>query len=341
MSNALRVRTVSEKALGLQNQEVFKLFYQILQHPGEAYNPLLIQGEPQAGKTLLLEEGSKWLKQQAFREKKTVSHLFFRGEHLGKILEDALKNREILAFQAKILEAKVLFIDDLQKLSGVRSLEQFRFLFDLCLNHSIQMIFSCVGSLCHLSHLPLSLKSRLESGILLSLTLPDFQSRLAAYTQYCKRSGTPFTSEVLEWLSHKVQGNFTKQYFILEKLLDHHPYCLLSLEETQTLFDRLAFSLPLSSLSQLESAVARLFEIQVQDLREKTHQPEKAMARTLTMWLATRYLKLCLYDLSAYYHLTVPSVRRVLKKAESALEDPVVRLKIQKLCQELYWEAPF
>ncbi|MEK7486677.1 MAG: DnaA/Hda family protein, partial [Planctomycetota bacterium] len=204
-------RTLADCCLGEHNSFAIRVLQQISQNPGKNYNPCLLYGEPATGKTFLLHQFKQWAKQQKFESQ------WIEPENFQRDYVDSLRTRKLIHFHKRYQDG-IFIMDNLQKLSGRKTLEQFRFLFDDLLFSKTQMIFA---SACHpkqLQYFPEALRTRLNSGMLIPLKNPDLENRILFITRQCEVTSIPTKSEVVRWLAENLECSFLSILKELERL---------------------------------------------------------------------------------------------------------------------------
>ena len=147
----------------------------VAQSPSRAYNPLFLYGGVGLGKTHLM---------QAIGNYATATHnldiCFISSEAFVNDYIDALQRKSLVQFRKKYRSADILFIDDIQFLSGKeRMQEEFFHTFNALFDGHKQIVLSSDRPACEIPDLEHRLVSRFEWGLVTELEKPDIETRIA------------------------------------------------------------------------------------------------------------------------------------------------------------------
>jgi chromosomal replication initiator protein len=152
---------------------------EVAEHPGAAYNPLVIVGGSGVGKTHLLHGIGHALAVAPGALVACLSAQDFLDE-----LVQAIERNRLEAWRSRYRRATAFLLDDVQLLAGKqRSQEELFHLFNVFLDGNRQLVFSASAAPRALEGLDDRLVSRLEGGLVVEVQPPDRELRLALATR--------------------------------------------------------------------------------------------------------------------------------------------------------------
>ncbi len=172
--------------------------------PGGIYNPLYIYGSTGMGKTHLLHAvGNEILKN--FPDK-TVKYL--TAEKFVTELVEAIGRRHMKGFKDQYRNVDCLLVDDVQFFARKEtSQEEFFHTFNELYERNRQIIITSDRSPKELGGLDQRLTTRFGMGMVVELTAPEFETRVAILNQKCQEFQTLIAPEVLNFIATNVSGS--------------------------------------------------------------------------------------------------------------------------------------
>lgn len=315
-------RTLADCCLGEHNSFAIRVLQQISQNPGKIYNPCLIYGESSTGKTFLLHQFKQWLK----THHQTLELQWIEPEDFQRNYVDSLRTRQLFRFHDQYKKG-VFVMDNVHRLSGRKTMEQFRFLFDELIQNKTQMVFasSCPPKQFH--GFPNSLRTRFYSGILVPLKLPDIENRISFIARQCEILSVPTKKEVVHWLAENLECSFLGILKELERLYQCDPFVFLSLQSCQN-----QWRSPIS-LERIQLWIENEFQDHpsITSLSEKKRIQQQ---RNCVCILAHHYAQLSLKSLAQTYAVKPITIKRVLKQSHELLNDPAFASLWEKFKKE-------
>lgn len=257
----------------------------VIRKPGIAYNPLLIYGPTGLGKTHLIQAVGNHFRVQA-PERKIY---YVTSERFSMDYVSALQAGKVQSFKEKYRQYDLLIMDDVQFLAGRDKIkEEFFHLFNYLHDGNKQLVFSSDQHPNVIQNLEDRLKSRLSAGMVVSVTPPDHQSRLAIVRTKASNHNVILPDEVLDYLAGTIEGNVRELEGALNTLLIQ----LEMRQEPLTLND--AKMLLRGSGSMIKKAVsvqdvvktiANFYGVEEGSIYEKTRRKEVVRPRQVIMFL--------------------------------------------------------
>jgi chromosomal replication initiator protein len=159
--------------------------------PGQAYNPLFLYGTAGVGKTHLLHAIANY----TLANDDDLNVVYATGETFTGDFTSALRAGEMDVFKKRYRQADVLLLDDVQFVeSKPRTADELLHTFDVLLDSGAQLAFVADRAPAAMSGLDSRLRDRFDSGLVVDIQPPDFETRLSIVR---KRAG--------RWLATKEQ----------------------------------------------------------------------------------------------------------------------------------------
>lgn len=168
--------TFDNFAVSASNQMAHAAAEAISENPGSVYNPLFIWGGVGVGKThLMLATAHRVLLQ-----KPGERVLYCTGEEFTTGIVDAIRTKTTSLFRKKYRDLRLLMVDDVQFIAGKTAVqEEFFHTFNTIIRAGGQVVLTSDTHPSEILKLEARLKSRLEAGLIIDISPPDFELRTA------------------------------------------------------------------------------------------------------------------------------------------------------------------
>ena len=188
--------------VGGNNELARAACFAVSQNIGRSYNPLFIYGGVGLGKTHLLQAtGNEILMRDS--DKVVV---YITSERFTNEIIEAIGKRNSKSFKDRYRKVDCLIIDDIQFLANKEMTQQeFFHTFNELYDNNKQIIISSDRPPKDLSILEDRLVSRFEMGMIVDVSLPDYETRLAILHSKCREYQVLIHPEVLEFIALNVQ----------------------------------------------------------------------------------------------------------------------------------------
>ncbi len=301
--------TFSTFVVGRNNEFAHAACFNIANSPGlEGNNPLVICGPPGMGKTHLLHAVGNQVR-NSFPERKIqyISAETFLNEFVS-----AIRRNETDKFRLKYRDsADMLLIDDVQFIGkGEKTMEEFFHMINSFLEKKKQIVIASDRMPRDLPGIDDRNRSRLEWGLVVDITMPDLETRVAILRYKAEKMSIRLTEDVINHIARiskrsirELEGNLKKVKMFSElQGLDIDITLakkVLSAHETQTVI----------SVETIQKIVAEHFKVRVQDLKSTARAKQIVVPRQISMYLIKRHLDKSLVDIGRAFggkdHTTV------------------------------------
>lgn len=277
--------TLSSFIVGPFNELAHAAAQAVIRKPGLAYNPLLIYGPTGLGKTHLIQAiGNHFRVHTPDRKIQYVTSEKFSMDYVSSLQAGKVQN-----FKEKYRSYDLLIMDDIQFLAKMeKTKEEFFHLFNYLHDGNKQLVFSSDQHPNLITGLEDRLKSRLNAGMIISVTPPDHESRLAIVRSKAAAHNFILSDEVLSYLATTIEGNVRELEGALNTLLIQFEMRgkPLTLADAKILLRGSGTtSKKAVSVQEVVKTIAGFYGIEEASIYEKTRRKEVVRPRQVIMFL--------------------------------------------------------
>ncbi|MBI4062657.1 chromosomal replication initiator protein DnaA [Candidatus Gottesmanbacteria bacterium] len=187
--------TFDSFAVSTTNHMAYAATTAVAKTPGSAYNPLFLYGGVGVGKTHLMHAVAN-----AILEKKPRTRVVYcMGEEFMNEIIEAIQTKSARTFKQKYRSAELLLVDDVQFIAGKNTAqEEFFHTFNAVHREGGQIILTSDRSPTEISKLEDRLRSRFEGGLIVDISPPDFELRVAITNIKSKEAGLTIPSDAAQ-----------------------------------------------------------------------------------------------------------------------------------------------
>lgn len=256
----------------------------VVNEPGITYNPLFIYGNTGYGKTHLIQSvGNQIKKANTSRKIFYVTSDKFSNDYVA-----ALQNNNIQQFKEKYRQYDVLVMDDVQFLAGrEKTQEELFHLFNTLYENNKQIVFSSDRHPLHIQNLADRLQSRFNQGMVVDISPPDHESRVAILKTKAAHNNFILTDEAATFLATAVEGNIRDLEGVLNRVICQTQVKGVELDigELRKLVKNNARPQKSISVKDVVRRVADFYDIDEGSIYEKTRKKEVVKPRQLIMYI--------------------------------------------------------
>ncbi len=277
--------TFSSLVVGPFNELAHAAAQAVVRKPGIAYNPLFIYGPTGLGKTHLIQAIGNHFRVQA-PDRKVY---YVTSERFSMDYVSALQAGKVQSFKEKYRQYDLLIMDDVQFLAGRDKIkEEFFHLFNFLHDNNKQLVFSSDQHPNVIQNLEDRLKSRFSAGMIVSVTPPDHQSRLAIIRTKASAHNFILPDDVLEYLATTIEGNVRELEGALNTLMIQFEMRgePLTINDVKTLLrGQGAAAKKAVSVQEVVKTIANFYGVEEGSIYEKTRRKEVVRPRQVIMFL--------------------------------------------------------
>ena len=323
---------------GTSNQLAYATALAVSESPGQTtYNPLFLYGGVGLGKTHLMHSiGNRVLQ----RDPESLV-LYCSAEEFMNELITSIRTGKNQAFRDKYRDIDVLLIDDIQFLSDKEGTqEEFFHTFNSLYNSGKQLVISSDQPPKELKTLEDRLRSRIGWGVVVDVTLPNFETRNAILKRKADQIGIDVSDEITEFIAMSVVSNIRDLESALNKVC---AYSSLSRKEISLDLAKEALKDIIDPVEKheitveyIQKIVSNYFNLQEDDIRSKKRSQNIVYPRQVAMYLCRKLLSISLPKIGEGFggrdHSTViHSCDKIAELIESDSQIRAAVIEIEKL----------
>jgi len=263
----------------------------ITKNIGTLYNPLFIYGGVGLGKTHLLQAIGNKVKE----ENPGIKVYYLTSEKFANDFISSLQNKDTYSFKEKYRKYNLLIVDDIQFFANkLKIQEEFFHTFNTLYEKNSQIIFSSDKPPKHITGLEERLRSRFEGGMMVDISPPEFEARLAILRSKSEARGYLLSDEILETIASTIQENIRELEGALVLVASQVKIRgrMLNNQEVKDLLKKNIRPPKTLTITQIIKTIAGFYNIEEKNLFEKTRRKEIVKPRQIAMYLLREDLNL-------------------------------------------------
>ena len=281
--------TFETYVVGPQNKPAYAAAKAVAEKPAEGFNPLFIYGESGLGKTHLL-----YAIAHLMRSRRPESRIvYIKGDDFTNELVSSIRENRNAEFREKYRQADILLVDDIQFIAGkIQTQEEFFHTFNTLYESGKQIVLTSDRPPREMTQLSDRLMSRFESGLMVDVAPPDFETRLAIIHNKAALLGVKLPDEVMDYIAENVTTNVRQLEGTLNKILAYRDLLGDQVDEEsvgRAVRDMLKRSNEyVPSPKVIISYICSYYNIDEETLRGQSRSRDVVAARQLAMYLIRR-----------------------------------------------------
>ena len=315
--------TFETYVVGPSNKLAYAAAHAVSERPGVNYNPLFIYGDSGLGKTHLLYAIAHGLK----KNHPDAKIVYIKGDDFTNELVASIREGKNAEFREKYRQATLLLVDDVQFIAGKeQTQEEFFHTFNSLYEAGKQIVLTSDRPPREMTKLEDRLRTRFEWGLMVDVTPPDYETRLAIVKNKSAMLGVKLSDPVTDLIAENVTANVRQIEGTLNKILAY--YDLMGSAMSQEDILRAIRDMIKKNNEYIPTAqavvnyICSTYHIDEEVLRGQSRGREVVTARQIAMYLMRRMICMNLVDIGKEFgdrdHTTVlHSLDKVEKQMRS------------------------
>lgn len=270
--------------VGAFNELAYAAAQAIIESPGTKYNPFFVYGSTGLGKTHLIQAVGNSIKDK-YPDKKVH---YMTLEKFATDFINSLQSNKANSFKEKYRKYDLLIIDDIQFIGKMEKIQEELFhTFNTFYENNKQIIFSSDKHPNYIPELADRLKSRFAAGMIVDVSEPEYESRLAIIKVRLREFNITLEEDLIEYVAASMQGNIRElegslNLIICQYRLKNKAPTLL---EVKNLLKNSMRPKKNIAIKDVVKIVAEYYKLEEASIYEKTRKKEIVRTRQIIMYL--------------------------------------------------------
>ena len=251
---------------------------------GNLYNPLFIYGGVGLGKTHLLQA----IGNETKKNNPAVKVQYLTSEKFANDYVLSIQNKNIHIFKEKYRKYNLLIVDDIQFFSDkLKIQEEFFHVFNALYDGNNQIIFSSDKPPQYIVGLEDRLKSRFEGGMMVDISQPSLEERMAILRVKMQQRGCLIPDEITDFIAKNIKKNIRELEGALNSVIGQSKIRgrILSLADVEEVLKRKIKPVKIITADQMIKIIANYYNLEEKNISEKTRRQEIVKPRQIAMYL--------------------------------------------------------
>lgn len=315
--------------VGDSNKLAYAAARAVADAPAEHYNPLFIYGDSGLGKTHLIYAIAHEIRTKTPNAK----IVYIKGDDFTNELVEAIRTGKNVEFRSKYRDADLLLMDDVQFIAGRKQTqEEFFHTFNTLYESGKQIVLTSDRPPHEMTQLEDRLMTRFEWGLLVDVSPPDFETRMAIVKNKAATMGLELPDKIASYIAENVTANVRQLEGTVNKIKAYKDLLGSTADEEtvnraiQDMLKRSNEYIP--SPSAIIDYICKYYNLEEAVLRGQQRNRDAVLARQIAMYLIRSMTNLSLDDIGREFgnrdHSTVihslDKVEEQMKKSPTFAE---------------------
>lgn len=305
---------------GTNNQFARAAAVAVAKSPGQqSFNPLLIYGGVGLGKTHLLHAIGNYIYSEGEASKIVIAS----SEKFTLDFISSIQKNKTVDFSKSYRKADVLLIDDIQFFQKKeQTQEQFFHTFNELYQKGKQIVMTSDRLPGEMSGLTDRLLSRFESGLVVDIQPPDFETRVAILMEKAEQNGLDMPYDMVEFMATHIKTSVRELESTIIRLLAYSSLSNCEIDFNlvkKVVRERVGSGVPVDiSATDIIKRVSEITKIEEKEIVGSSRRMKIAEARQIAIYLCREIIGSSLVDIGMRFggrdHTTILHACRNIEK---------------------------
>ena len=256
----------------------------VAKNPGNLYNPLFIYGGVGLGKTHLLQSIGNEMK----KNNPSAKVYYLTSEKFANEYVSSIQNKTTNSFKEKYRKYNLLIVDDIQFFSDkLKIQEEFFHVFNSLYESGNQIVFSSDKSPQHIVGLEERLRSRFEGGMMIDVSPPEYEERLAILKVKVSQKNFTLDEDVINYIAEVIKENIRELEGALNSIIGQSKIRgrILTLSEVEEILRKKIKPIKVVDAEHVIKTILNYYKINEKNLTERTRRKEIVKPRQIAMYI--------------------------------------------------------
>lgn len=283
----------------------------VAKDPAKKYNPLFIYGNSGLGKTHLMQAIGHYI---VFNDPKLKVRYIktedFTNELINNIRRGGDINERMTKFRQKFRNVDVLLLDDIQFIeSKERTMEEVFHTFDSLHNNNKQIVITSDRPPKDIPTLPDRLKTRFEWGLVVDITPPDLETRIAILANLADENQMKIPYSVLEFVAQCFNKNVRELEGAFNKISAYASIQGIELDvETVQKILRIDIKKKKIDIESITNVICDYFGVSLEDLKSPARNQKISHSRQIAVYLVRDMIQMSFVSIADFYCKKHPTI---------------------------------
>lgn len=310
----------------------------VAEAPAKAYNPLFIYGGVGLGKTHLMHAIGHYV----LDNNPDAKVIYTSSEKFTNEFIKSIRDNKTERFREKYRNIDVLLIDDIQFIQNKeQTQEEFFHTFNELHQANKQIVISSDRPPKEIAKLEDRLRSRFEWGLIVDITPPDYETRMAILQKKIGEENLNIPTEALTYIANQIQSNIRElegaltRVLAFSKLQGQPITTELTAEALKDIIQ--APKSKKITIQDIQKIVGQYYSVRIEDFSAKKRTKSIAYPRQIAMYLSRELTDFSLPKIGEEFggrdHTTVIHAHEKIVK--DIQNDPIFKQEVENLEKEI------
>jgi len=252
----------------------------------------------------------------------------------------SIKNKSMDEFKNRFRrECDILILEEVHFLSGKEMTQgELSYTLDALLSENKKVVMTSYQLPREIPRIDNSLRSRLNSGLIISIDTPDYGTRVEILKRKAETYGIRLPEEVFEFIAHHIKEDVRQMESCLICMMARSSLAKqrLDLDLAQEVVKGFIDHKKQLDLDSIQKFIADSFHITVNDLKSRSRKQQIAFPRNIAIYFCRKYTEMTLENIGDAFQRNHATVLYALKTLETKIKrDRKIRSQIKYLGHRL------